>query len=221
MRDPASASIPVAAPILEALEQESGSAYVISPALRVFHANSAWARFATSNGAPSLASVPTGSLDVMVATSAPLRPYYRAAFARLLAGEAVWTHVYDCSSAELFRLYAMHVYPLPDHAGLIVTNSPVIERVHDSQTREPHLGVVSTYVQESGVIIQCAHCRRIRRPGAPESWDWVPVWVESSPQNVSHSLCHPCFEYHYGRAEELAPTVAAGAARLGAMEARC
>jgi hypothetical protein len=207
-------------PILEALELESGSAYVISPSFLVTYANSAWSRFATSNGAPLLASAPTGCLDVMLATSAPLRPYYRDIFARLLAGGEVWTHVYDCSSAELFRVYAMHVYPLPEQAGLIVTNSPVVERAHDPEERKPHTGLLSTYMQESGLIIQCAHCRRIRRPVVPSSWDWVPGWVESCPGKVSHSLCHPCFEYHYGIPMDHERSVEASVALLGKMELR-
>jgi hypothetical protein len=208
------------APLLAALELESGSAYVISPSLRVTYANSAWSRFAILNGAPFLASVAAGSLDVMLATSAPLRPYYRDAFARLLAGEGVWTHVYECSSAEVFRIFAMHIYPLPDHAGLIATNSLVVERAHDPTTRDPHLGLVSTYLQESGLIVQCSHCRRIRRTGVPESWDWVPDWVESCPRNTSHGLCQPCLEYHYGAPMELEASVETRVVLLGQLDAR-
>jgi hypothetical protein len=210
----------VPAPILEALELESGSAYVISPSFQVTHANSAWSHFATSNGAAFLASVSTGSWNVMLATSPPLRPFYQSAFARLLAGEEAWTHVYDCSSAALFRVFSMHVYPLAHHGGLIVTNSPVIERAHNPADREPRLGLVSTYLQESGLIVQCAHCRRIRRPGLPETWDWVPAWVESCPPNVSHGLCHPCFEYHYGLPMEPERSVEERAALLGELDIR-
>jgi len=171
------ACMPVPDPILESLELEPGSAYVISRSLQVTHASSGWARFATLNGAPFLASVANRPLDVMLATGAPLRPYYRAAFARLLAGEEVWTHVYECSSPELFRIFSMEVYPLPEHAGLIVTNSLVVERAHDPDNREPHPGLVSTYVQGNGLIIQCAHCR-CHSPGgwgqlSPGSWGQV------------------------------------------------
>jgi hypothetical protein len=212
--------LPVSDPILEALELESGSAYVISRSLQLTYTNSAWSRFATSNGAPFLASVAKGSLDVLQATSAPLRPYYRAAFARLLAGEEAWTHVYECSSSALFRIFAMDVYSLPDHAGLIVTNSLVVERAHNPDNREPHLGVVSTYAQEGGLIIQCAHCRRIQRPGAPDSWDWVPVWVEARPLNLGHGLCHPCFQHHYGSPVGLETSVEASAELLCKMDVR-
>jgi hypothetical protein len=211
---------PVPDQILESLELESGSAYVISRSLRLTNANSAWSRFATANGAPLLAAVADGSLDVMLATSAPLRPYYGAAFARLLAGEEAWTHVYECSSSELFRIFAMDVYSLPDHAGLIVTNSLVVERAHSPENRQPHPGVVSTYVQENGLIIQCAHCRRIQRPGAPDSWDWVPVWVEACPRNIGHGLCHPCFQHHYGAPMAPDTSVEARAERLGEMDVR-
>jgi hypothetical protein len=213
-------SIPAPDSILEALELETGSAYVLSSALRVAYANSAWSQYAISNGASFLASAAAGSLDVMLATSPPLRPYYRAAFARLLAGNEVWTHVYDCSNAERFRVFAMHVYPLSHQAGLIVTNSLVIERAHDPESREPQLDLARTYVQESGLIIQCAHCRRIRRTSGREGWDWVPVWVESCPRNVSHGLCHPCFQYHYEIPMELDQSVEERAALLGRMDRR-
>jgi len=212
MTDPR--ALPAPGPTLEALERESGSAYVISPTLRVTYVNSAWSRFATSNGAPFLASVPAGSLDVMLATSGPLKPYYQAAFARLLGRDEVWTHVYDCSSAERFRVFSMRVYPLPDHAGLMVTNSLVVESAHDPANREPERGVASTYVQHNGLIVQCAHCRRIRRAGGPECWDWVPVWVESCPRNVSHGLCHPCFQYHYEAPMNLERSIEESAALL-------
>lgn len=212
--------MPAPDPILEALELESGSAYIISPSLRIAYANCAWSRFATSNGAPFLASAAAGTLDVLLATSPPLRPYYHAAFTRLLAGEEVWTHVYDCSTSERFRVFAMHVYPLPDRAGLIVTNSPVVERAHDPESRESHLGLVSSYLQESGFIVQCAHCRRIRRRGLPECWDWVPSWLESCPRQVSHGLCHPCLEYHYDVPMDREQSVEASSTRLGKMDIR-
>jgi hypothetical protein len=114
----------------------------------------------------------------------------------------------------------MEVYSLPEHAGLIVTNSLVVERAHDPDNREPHLGLVSTYVQGNGLIIQCAHCRRIQRPGAPDSWDWVPVWVESCPRNLGHGLCRPCFEYHYGALMAVETSVEASAALLCQMDVR-
>jgi hypothetical protein len=207
-------------PILEALELESGSAYVISQSLRLTYANSAWSRFATLNGAPFLASAANSSLDVMLATSAPLRPYYRAAFARLLAGDEAWTHVYECSSSALFRIFAMDVYSLPDHAGLIVTNSLVVERAHNPENREPHLGVVSTYAQDNGLIIQCAHCRRIQRPGLLDTWDWVPVWVDCCPPTLGHGLCHPCFQHHYGAPMGLETSIEERADLLCKMDVR-
>ena len=60
--------------------------------------------------------------------------------------------------------------------------------------------------------------RRIQRPGAPEIWDWVPVWVESCPRNFGHGLCRPCFQYHYGDLMAVETSVEASAALLCKMD---
>jgi hypothetical protein len=53
------------------------------------------------------------------------------------------------------------------------------------------------YRGASGLITQCAHCRRVQYPAKPDRWDWVPAWVHRSPPETTHGLCRVCFAYHY------------------------
>lgn len=181
----------------KALEAEPESAYLVSASFDVTYTNAGWDHFAVANGGPDLARSPRNRANILAAIDAPLRPFYEAAFSRLLAGGEPWTHVYECSSVRVFRAFAMHVYGLPEGSGLMVTNGLLVERPHTPATHVAREADSQSYISREGLITQCAHCRRVRRSDLKGAWDWVPVWVQELPKNVSHGLCPPCFHYHY------------------------
>lgn len=180
-----------------ALEAEVASAYLVSATFDVTYTNAGWTRFAVANGCPGLASIQQHRWNILEVTDEPLRPFYQAAFSRVLAGGEPWTHVYECSSANVFRAFVMRVHALPEGSGLMFTNGVLVERPHTptGQVARPQDG--ESYISGDGLITQCSHCRRVRRVDSKGAWDWVPAWVEALPYNVSHSLCPPCLHYHY------------------------
>ena len=55
------------------------------------------------------------------------------------------------------------------------------------------------YRSAEGVLVQCCHCRRVRRIEEPMVWDWVPAWLTAGPEGTSHGLCEPCVGFHYSK----------------------
>jgi CheY-like chemotaxis protein len=88
----------------------------------------------------------------------------------------------------------MRIFRCHDGA-LLVTHSlsqPVSDRWVASQAVE------RTYRNEEGIIVQCSHCRRVRRIGTSAArWDWVPDYLTGREANISHGVCTLCVEYHY------------------------
>ncbi|MCC6207152.1 MAG: hypothetical protein IT488_03220 [Gammaproteobacteria bacterium] len=198
--------MPDFAPLLErfdrkALDNNSGTVYGVWPDFTLAYANSEWFRFAAKNGCDmtSAAGSPLGGV-ILDAVSADLQPYYRSLFA--LAGirdpriSVPLCHEYDCSSPTEYRRFAMHIYSLDDLKGYLVINSLLIQRPH-----APGIAVRAPgdeeYVDMNGFFCQCSHCRRFRRNGPTERWDWIPQWVERQPSRTSHGLCRICFDYYY------------------------
>jgi len=121
----------------------------------------------------------------------PLREHYRAHLQSALEGRALWTSEYECSSPKVFRLYRMEVQSVGQGAGLLVLHTRLQQRPHaPGLDREPVNP--GPWLDEHGLIHQCVHCRRVRRAGSDEAWDWVPQRVERVPDNATGSLCPPC-----------------------------
>lgn len=195
------------APLLErfdrqALDENPGTVYGVWADFSLAYANAEWFRFAAENGGQALADSAGSSLGrvIMDAVPAELQPYYRYLYALANVRDprvsAPLCHEYDCSSSELYRRFAMHIYTLDGFKGYLVVNSLLVERPH-----EPGIAVQApreeAYREDSGFFCQCSHCRRFRRHGAPEHWDWIPAWVERQPAKTSHGLCRVCFDYYY------------------------
>lgn len=184
--------------VLERLESHPASVFGLLSSGHIAYVNPAWVRFARENGADTGGRPWIGQryLDVI---AAPLRPFYTELFALApVAGSALQpvTHVYECSTAELFRQFAMQVYKMAHDAGFIVINTLVASRPHDDTTRVPQAPDRALYVAEDGVVVQCSHCRLIRRADA-SGWDWVPDWINTIPNETSHGVCEVCLEYYY------------------------
>ncbi len=193
----APASVVGDSPSLEvALEREPGSAYLLSPALCLTYVNEGWRRFARENGGPELATPLDCRQSVLDVVAAPLQSFYRAAFARVLAGGEAWTHTYECSSAEVFRKFNMRVESNPHGEGLVVIHSLVVETPFDRVDGDPP--IVGDYTNLQGLIVQCANCRRVKRSYVPERWDCVPSFVvHASEYAVTHGLCPGCDALYY------------------------
>ncbi len=179
------------------LEAHPGTVYGVFADGRLGYLNPAWYRFARENDADPDTWV--WQLGAPLATAIPevLVPFYDDAFRAVRAGGEPWSQVYECSSATRLRRLRMQVLPLADGA-LLVVHSPLVDEPHapglegvgphDPRFRDPH----------TGIVVQCAHCRCVRRVDLPEHpWVFVPAYVADPPEQVSHGLCPACLAYHY------------------------
>jgi hypothetical protein len=121
-----------------------------------------------------------------------LKAFHAGLFAKARATGQPVNHDYECSSATMFRLYRMQIYPLDQ--GFAVINSLRLEHPHDRTPLEPNDAV---YRAESGLIRVCANCRRTNRTSDPAAWDWVPAYVDHERETITHGVCPLCLEYYY------------------------
>jgi hypothetical protein len=183
---------------LEVLEREPNPVYGLSAGQTLNYLNPGWFVFARENGGEPAISERYGvGASVEDAMAGDAKDFYLEAFRRVLRTGCVWHHDYECSSANIFRVYHQSVYPLREQRGLLVVNSLVREQPQEAVARVPHPPDESLYVWQTGFIAQCSNCRRVQRVSQPEVWDWVPAWVERMPPNTSHTFCPVCFEYYW------------------------
>ncbi len=184
---------------LQHLDAHPGSIYALDPDGRIVFVNSGWETFARDNGGqPGIAERWGVGSNYFDALAPALAAFYRKLFVRVpgFGGTLIPTsHEYECSSATLYRRFAMSIYALPRQLGHVVVNSLLVERPHDPE-RTPHAPLDAAYVDHNGLIHQCAHCRRVRHLRDTGRWDWVPDWVEHPQPNVSHGLCPVCMDYY-------------------------
>ena len=179
----------------ESLQNDNGTIFGLWPDLRLAFVNSGWMQFSTKNGGePRITSEWKLGRCVLDAIAKPLRPFFAENYGRCLREGRPWEHVYECSSADHFRLFHMTTFPLGVAEGLLVVNSLRQEIAH-SRIACPPLDKI--YRNEHGILAQCSHCRRVRRIGENQVWDWVPAWVNTQPADTSHSLCEPCIGFYY------------------------
>ncbi|MGN6545027.1 MAG: hypothetical protein ACTHK7_08250 [Aureliella sp.] len=180
---------------MDELEQAGGTIYGLWPELTLAYMNPAWFRFAEENGAPASFATQWGLGRCIVdAIAEPLRPFFIENYGRCLEQSRPWEHIYECSSANVYREFHMSAFPLRQRQGVLVVNSLRIEKPH-SRVRYPPLE--NQYRTATGIICQCCHCRRTRRVTDASTWDWVAEWVEQSPGATSHGICPECFRFHY------------------------
>lgn len=178
----------------EVLEQDRSVIFALDSRFHIVYCNAAWDAFAAANGAAHLQRPAPVGRFLFEFIRGPVSGFYEAAYRRVLETVKPWRHVYECSTATTFRRFAMQVLPMRRTQGLLVVNSLCVERPHEP----PHaLGAPLEYRSPKGVVVMCSHCRRTRRAGGSEQWDWVPGHVERLPGNTSHGLCDLCLEYYY------------------------
>ena len=168
--------------------------FALNSDLEITYVNQGWVRFAERNGGDTVAERWSVGRRFMDAIPLILQPFYREHFAKVFAENRPWEHQYECSSPALYRRFHMLSYPLGDAERILVVNSLVQEMPHTGPLCEP---IEQVYRNQDGLIIQCCHCRRVRRNGLNQQWDMVPSWVEVIPPNTSHGLCYPCISYYY------------------------
>jgi hypothetical protein len=177
---------------LDLLDQDDGSIVGLWPDLRIGYTNAGWARFAAANdGLDVLARWPLGA-SIATAIPAELRRFFDHALAAARVEGPPVVQEYECSSATEWRLFAMQIYGLD--GGYLITHSLRQARPHAAAPAPP---IEALYRDEHDLVVQCSHCRRMRRAAPPERWDWVPEFVARMPPRTSHGLCPVCFGHYY------------------------
>lgn len=179
---------------LNAIAGSKDVIYFLDADLVIRGFNQAWLDFALANGGQDIPKrFPIGT---------PLRKgiigdawdFYRQAYREALDTLVTFEQEYECSSADVFRRYQQTAYPLGHGVGLYISN-------HLAETRpitEPGMPFTSDYIDDHGMVCQCAHCRRTRHARQLNRWDWVPALVREPYPQTSHSFCPPCFAFYYG-----------------------
>lgn len=183
---------------VDGLNEHDGVVYGLFADYTLGYMNPAWFRFAQQNGGePQISRDWPLHRSVLDCADGALRGYLASGLDRCLQSGETWEHEYECSSAAVYRLHHQIVYPLADRRGLLVVNSPVVERPHDPARRPPKEADDKIYADANGLFTQCSSCRRMRNYRIPGRWDWVPEWIENSPQRTSHTFCPTCFGYYF------------------------
>jgi hypothetical protein len=183
---------------IEYMSDSQDTICIVDNDLRLVGYNDAWINFANNNnGESALQQFPLGA-NISDAGEEPIKSYIEKAYRGALQNNKPFEHDYECSSPEKFRVFHQTAYPLIDSIGLVITNHLVQEKPHTEKEVEFN----NRFVNEHGIIIQCANCRKIRNPVNPSNWYWVPSLVKSPLENISHSLCVPCLDHYYPDIED-------------------
>jgi hypothetical protein len=176
-----------------AIDNTDNVIYLLNTKKEVVYCNPAWDRFAAENGGEAaLASRVVGS-SIFDVIPEPLRRFYEDVY-ELCTGESrIITFNYHCSSPVSFRLFQMQVVPQTD-ACFAVVNSLIVEHAHDEPGAFPS---PKLYEDPEAMVTMCSHCRRTRRVGAENTWDWVPAHLSRRSMSVSHGLCPICRAHYY------------------------
>jgi hypothetical protein len=177
------------------VESSPHACFALTESLEICYCNSAWDRFALENSAePAALAASVLHKPFLQFVPEDLRLFYQDIFQRVRALGRMQSQDYECSSAQVFRVYRMQVYPLQAGSGFVVNNSLRVEHPHTRAVCEPD---DASYRERDGLIHMCANCRRTRRVDDPAVWDWVPAYV-TRPREATHTVCPFCAEYYYG-----------------------
>lgn len=181
------------------LENHDSPIVGLRPDLRMAYFNPAWFAFARANdGEPAITRDWPQGRSIMDAVPDDLKAFYRRRFESCMATGIPWSHSYECSSADIYRLFHLKAYPLSNGKGLLVVHSRRVEHPHDDGDRPPRNFSASEHVDCNGFVHQCANCRRIENLAtAHHRWDWVPALVRAPHAHVSHTICPICLEYYH------------------------
>lgn len=180
----------------EVMESSPHVCFALTESLHISYCNRVWDRFAAENG---------GGVDVLAKNVLhksflqyvpdEMAPDLRALFETVRALGRPQAHDYECSSAQVFRLYQMQVYPLKAGQGFLIINSLRVAQPH---TQIAYVPDETKYLKNDGFVCMCANCHRTRRVDDPAAWDWVPDFLKHPQRRVTHGVCSFCAEYYYG-----------------------
>ena len=168
------------------LEATTSAVVGLRPDLTIAFANRAWRQSEGRCGCG-----PNGTDSYVEGVSAPLRPFYLGMLRAVQRDGEPAVHEFACPRPDSMRRYRLRVMPLS--GGLLLIHHLIAEQ---PVGHPAHAAEREAYVDEHGMVHQCAHCRMVLRQGS-QTWDWVPDWVVDPPRDTSHGLCPVCFRYHY------------------------
>lgn len=184
---------------IELLETHEGSAYATRSSGELLYVNPAWHRFALENEGETVLECWRIGENCFEVIPESLQGYYQDLYRSVLMQPRITRpkqFIYECSSADTIRRFCMSVYALPEMDGVVTVNT-LVHSAHRDEQGTTHADE-SLYRDESGLLHQCAHCRRVQyRPPKGRHWNLVKQWIEQIPEQTSHGLCPICFEYFY------------------------
>ena len=180
---------------LDHLYHSENSIFGLWPDLTLAFFNDGWFRFSRQNlGEPQISRDWPLGRSLCDAIPAVLSDFFNEGFLRCQTTGHPWAHDYDCSSPEVFRLMHQTVYPLKQELGFLVVNSLLVEKpIEDS----PGTLILDDYIDNNGIIHQCAKCRKVQNLQSESRWDMITFLIASPPPNISHGLCPVCLDYYY------------------------
>jgi hypothetical protein len=183
------ASLAAAGFPIDELQRDPSSIVLIAPDGRIVWANAGWFRFAIENGGER-AAIREGD-NYLASIEGEVRAFFEGAASECLAKGEPFEQDYECSTATLYRAFRLRMLPIA-REGLLLTHSPIAIRPHDRAAEPPD---ETRFRDVHGLIAQCSYCRRIR--AVDQSWHWVPAWVKSMPQRVTHGICAQCMGFYW------------------------
>ena len=187
---------------LDSLNSHPSSVYGLDSMLNISYLNPAWFKFSAVNGNDIFDSS-EWLLGKNILDSIPdvLKEFYKDLFESTLEKDKhpiISKQLeYECSSPTLYRRFSMHLYPIGSN-GIVIVHSLVIEEPYTSPSVEGMLVFdEEEYIDEKGILTQCANCRRIENKKHPNRWDWIPKLIEEPYSMTSHGICKPCMQHYY------------------------
>lgn len=188
---------------LDTLDEHGATIYGLRHDLTFAYANASWTKFACDNDGAHYLTDPAWLLGKFILSfiAEPLRLFYETTFRDVVQTNTTAVHDYDCSTPNKVRFFHMDILPLKSptrrNRGLLIINShapPPKPFPLRNTVDEPD---PDAYLTEDQLLVSCSHCRRFRRRDDPNTWDWLPNYLESPPAPVSHGLCEVCLDHYY------------------------
>lgn len=180
---------------LEALEQSQDTIFVLSRKLEFLYFNKAWFLFAANNnGEPFISNKVLIGSNFENFVLGDLRNFYLEKYKMVLEKNEKWTHLYECSSKNEFRIFQQNVIPLKNGFGLLVTNSLIKENTIEN--KKDNNITLKSFLDEYGNYNQCSNCRKTKKTDE-NLWVWIPEIIDTKIENISHTICPICFELYW------------------------
>ena len=180
---------------LERLESSPQSIYCYDSDFSLSYFNPSWVEFGLENGSSTDSMQRLLGSNVLENWPSIMAKRFLDIFNQVLELEDVSESAppsirYLCHSPESHREYSMDVLPLKEKAGLLMINHLVVEKQHE---REVH-DLPQNYRDQTGYIMQCANCSKVRHSRHQHRWDLVLEFIERPVLQTSHGICPSCFK---------------------------